>query len=306
MAGVNRFCALDGVVPSPRAPRPGPPPCSELDGLKGSKRRDVAKAALHALARVRTLTAERDTYVRAQPAAEHTRVRAGRGPRSGAGHRGGPPGRQCLVAACEMAGLPRSLRQCRGCARRRAHPHPRVSAGCEGGAAARQRPEPAQRRPHPADSQAVPRRLCKGERGGSMRCALCGTGTHVVHRPGWAGGVRSAGSARSGPYHVRAGLPAKHAASQIGGTPPGSLLLAFFGSRSLPSLRAPPCAGALQHGAGSRRLPAVKRHRPHHACGGGLSGGSRPGTALLADLGSARDSKVTAAVLGWGANSAAA
>jgi predicted ribonuclease YlaK len=47
---------------------------SELDALKGSTRKQQAESARHALHRLRALTAERDTYIKAQPVAEHARV----------------------------------------------------------------------------------------------------------------------------------------------------------------------------------------------------------------------------------------
>ena len=52
---------------------------SELDALKGSTRKQQAESARHALHRLRALTAERDTYIKAQPAAEHARVSAAAG-----------------------------------------------------------------------------------------------------------------------------------------------------------------------------------------------------------------------------------
>ena len=68
-------CAL--WRPSSHTPLVPPPlPCrSELDRLKDSScRREAADCARHALRRLRVLTAERDSGVKAQPAAEHSRV----------------------------------------------------------------------------------------------------------------------------------------------------------------------------------------------------------------------------------------
>ena len=53
---------------------PSPSCHSELDKLKGSGRRGSAESARHALHRLRVLTAERDSFVRAQTSAEHMQV----------------------------------------------------------------------------------------------------------------------------------------------------------------------------------------------------------------------------------------
>lgn len=59
--------------PAPRHPTRALQPETPAS-LWRSKRPDVAEAARRALQRLRSLTSERDTWLRAQPAAEHTRA----------------------------------------------------------------------------------------------------------------------------------------------------------------------------------------------------------------------------------------